>query len=127
MDTAIEQLDGIACHRPFGIGPAKVLSCADAVAKALKWYRQFKKADETYDFPKAVALISENPELKWWEVGEEQKSASLDAFLFPDEAGKSKGQQSLGNGYGACRVCGGQVVEQEGCRKCMACGAGDCF
>jgi ribonucleoside-diphosphate reductase alpha chain len=126
VDTAIEQLDGIACHRPFGIGPAKILSCADAVAKALKWYRQFKKADETYDFPRAVALISENPELKWWEIGEEQKSTSLDMFL-SDSKLTAHSSKPIANSYGACRVCGGPVIEQEGCRKCSLCGSGDCF
>jgi len=32
----IEHLKGIRCHVPYGIGPNAVLSCADAVAKALE-------------------------------------------------------------------------------------------
>ena len=31
-----KQLAGITCHAPFGFGPEKVLSCADAIARALK-------------------------------------------------------------------------------------------
>ena len=32
----IKQLQGISCHSPSGFGDAKVLSCADAVAKAIQ-------------------------------------------------------------------------------------------
>jgi ribonucleoside-diphosphate reductase alpha chain len=31
----IKQLQGISCHSPSGFGENKVLSCADAVAKAI--------------------------------------------------------------------------------------------
>ena len=31
-----KQLAGITCHAPFGFGPEKVLSCADAIARALR-------------------------------------------------------------------------------------------
>ncbi|MDI6743733.1 MAG: TSCPD domain-containing protein, partial [Smithella sp.] len=32
----IKQLQGISCHSPSGFGENKILSCADAVAKAIK-------------------------------------------------------------------------------------------
>ncbi len=35
-EDAVKQLIGISCHKPFGYGPNKVLSCADAIAKAIK-------------------------------------------------------------------------------------------
>ena len=31
-----KQLAGITCHAPFGFGPDKVLSCADAIARAMQ-------------------------------------------------------------------------------------------
>jgi len=31
-----KQLAGITCHAPFGFGPDKILSCADAIARALR-------------------------------------------------------------------------------------------
>jgi ribonucleoside-diphosphate reductase alpha chain len=31
-----KQLGGITCHAPFGFGPDKVLSCADAIARAVR-------------------------------------------------------------------------------------------
>lgn len=36
--TIIKQLIGISCHKPTGFGSNKILSCSDAIAKALKWY-----------------------------------------------------------------------------------------
>jgi len=36
--TIIKQLIGISCHKPAGFGPKKILSCSDAIAKALKSY-----------------------------------------------------------------------------------------
>ena len=34
----VKQLQGISCHSPAGFGENKVLSCADAVAKAITWH-----------------------------------------------------------------------------------------
>ncbi|MCD4654894.1 TSCPD domain-containing protein, partial [bacterium] len=36
--TIIKQLIGISCHKPSGFGSNKILSCSDAIAKALKSY-----------------------------------------------------------------------------------------
>jgi len=35
-EEVIQQLQGISCHLPSGIGPNKITSCADAVAHALR-------------------------------------------------------------------------------------------
>jgi ribonucleoside-diphosphate reductase alpha chain len=40
-----KQLAGITCHAPFGFGPDKVLSCADAIARAVR----LELADEGRD------------------------------------------------------------------------------
>lgn len=36
--TIVKQLIGISCHKPAGFGNNKILSCSDAIAKAMKWY-----------------------------------------------------------------------------------------
>jgi ribonucleoside-diphosphate reductase alpha chain len=41
-DKIIRQLLSIGCHRAAGMGPKKVLSCSDAIAKALKRYMEEK-------------------------------------------------------------------------------------
>jgi ribonucleoside-diphosphate reductase alpha chain len=40
IDNIIKHLVGTSCSAPVGFGPGKVLSCADAVAKALRWFTQ---------------------------------------------------------------------------------------
>jgi len=45
-ESIIKQLIGISCHRPFGFGDNTILSCSDAIAKALKKYIELKNGIE---------------------------------------------------------------------------------
>ncbi len=45
-DPVIKQLIGISCHKPFGFGENRILSCADAIAKAIKLHVYGKLSDE---------------------------------------------------------------------------------
>lgn len=36
LSSVIKHLVGISCHAPAGFGPNRVLSCSDAIAKALQ-------------------------------------------------------------------------------------------
>ncbi len=45
-DPVIKQLIGISCHKPFGFGENRILSCADAIAKAIKMHVYGKLAEE---------------------------------------------------------------------------------
>lgn len=45
--SIIKQLIGISCHKPSGYGTKKILSCSDAIAKALKWYLALEKNQKT--------------------------------------------------------------------------------
>ena len=45
-DPVIKQLIGISCHKPFGFGENRILSCADAIAKAIKLHVYGKLTDE---------------------------------------------------------------------------------
>ena len=53
IDKIIKHLVGTSCSAPAGFGPNRVLSCADAVAKALKWFTQ-------QNTPPVVAQEEEN-------------------------------------------------------------------
>jgi ribonucleoside-diphosphate reductase alpha chain len=35
VGEVVDQLRGVSCHQPNGLGPSKILSCADGVAKVL--------------------------------------------------------------------------------------------
>ncbi len=45
--SIIKHLIGISCHKPSGYGPNKVYSCSDAIAKALRWYIENQKKDNS--------------------------------------------------------------------------------
>jgi ribonucleoside-diphosphate reductase alpha chain len=48
----VRQLRGISCHSPAGLGPSKILSCSDAIGRALSHY--IGSADEPHGEPIAV-------------------------------------------------------------------------
>ncbi len=45
----IRQLLGISCHRPYGLGEHKILSCADAVASAIEEHLHQRGLEERMD------------------------------------------------------------------------------
>jgi len=96
----IKQLKGISCHLPsWGGNGGKILSCADAVSKAIEWYLENFEAMFP-GFPKPVA-----------------EAAAKKSSLPP-------GEEEIARG--ACPDCGSQVERQEGCLKCRSCGFSEC-
>ncbi len=100
----VKQLKGISCHLPSwgGNGGGKILSCADAVSKAIEWYLENFEAMFP-GFPKPVAETT-RPEVK--------------------KASHPAGEEEIARG--ACPDCGSQVERQEGCLKCRSCGFSEC-
>ncbi|NJD63606.1 MAG: vitamin B12-dependent ribonucleotide reductase [Deltaproteobacteria bacterium] len=104
-DQIIKQLKGISCHLPaWGGNGGKILSCADAVSKAIEWYME--NVDTMFaGIPGAGAgpvLAAPSPAVR----------ASL-----PEDREIARG---------ACPDCGSQVEMQEGCLKCRSCGFSEC-
>ncbi len=99
----VKQLKGISCHLPsWGGNGGKILSCADAVSKAIEWY--LDNFESMFPgFPKPVAEAARPA----------AKKASLPA-----------GEEEIARG--ACPDCGSQVERQEGCLKCRSCGFSEC-
>jgi len=96
----VKQLKGISCDRSWGLGKNKVLSCADAVAKAIEMYQMEKKIPSPLSEPsvKKISLESE-------------KEIARD----------------LGRWIGACPQCGSSAIEYEGgCFVCKSCGYTEC-
>ena len=100
----VKQLKGISCHLPSwgGNGGGKILSCADAVSKAIEWYLENFEAMFP-GFPKPAAEAARP----------ETKKASHPAW-----------EEEIARG--ACPDCGSQVERQEGCLKCRSCGFSEC-
>jgi len=100
-DQIIKQLKGISCHLPtWGGNGGKILSCADAVSKAIEWYMEnVNKMFAGLPGPR------ENPGA---------------AAAGPPRAVDREIAR------GACPDCGSQVEMQEGCLKCRSCGFSEC-
>lgn len=99
LQEVVRQLTGIGGGRSLGLGPNRVRSLPDGLAQALADYL----------------------------AGEHKKETAEDAS--PDEQSSSTGpvpgQMSLP--VDLCPECGqAAVVNEEGCRKCYACGYSEC-
>ncbi|MCD6574269.1 vitamin B12-dependent ribonucleotide reductase [Candidatus Aerophobetes bacterium] len=98
----VKQLKGISCDRPWGLGKNKILSCADAVGKAIEMYMEEK------DKGIPVGLSEE-------EVKKIKPKRARIAISKP------------GRKIGACPECGSSTIEYEGgCFVCKSCGYSEC-
>ena len=104
-EDVIRQLKGISCHTPVWHREGKILSCADAIGKAIDWHLQGKKdlLPVTYA-ERGVPPAETNVMTK----ASPSRSDSGSVFL-----------------RGACPECGGPLFFEEGCAKCV-CGYSDC-
>jgi ribonucleoside-diphosphate reductase alpha chain len=103
-EDIVRQLKGISCHTPVWYREGKILSCSDAVAKAIEWHLQEKEKRPKTEAEMRIPIPKHPPK--------EERSYS---------------QQSLGLIFqrGACPECGGPLIFEEGCAKCF-CGYSDC-
>jgi ribonucleoside-diphosphate reductase alpha chain len=103
-EDIIRQLKGISCHTPVWYREGKILSCSDAVAKAIEWHLQERGRN-----------VKTEPMIK------------ISTPKRPPKEEKGFSQRSLGLIFqrGACPECGGPLIFEEGCVKCF-CGYSDC-
>jgi ribonucleoside-diphosphate reductase alpha chain len=102
----VTQMRGISCHVPAGYGKEKILSCSDAVARAMDWYVNYKRQ-----------LTVNSEQLNVINKGEFMTHSSqitAHSSHFTDILQR-----------GACPDCGAQMQYEEGCAKC-SCGYSDC-
>ena len=103
-EDIIRQLKGISCHTPVWYREGKILSCADAVAKAIEWHLDEKPKTPRPEAEAVGMIRALLPEKK----GPNSRETSIPIFL-----------------RGACPECGGPLIFEEGCVKCL-CGYSDC-
>ena len=99
-ETVIKQLKGITCHMKYGFGANKVLSCPDAVGKAI---------EQALANPIDIRLPK-------------KKVMTVDKLLEKVE----KRSEALGFRNGACPECGAPISFVEGCDVCYSCGYSHC-
>jgi ribonucleoside-diphosphate reductase alpha chain len=113
-EDVIRQLKGISCHMPVWYQDGKVLSCSDAIAKAIAGHLDGKKKVKD-----GVEVKSPRNDLSFPNNAKEESSLLM-----------SVQQTSLNESFpvflrGACPECGGSLLFEEGCVKCL-CGYSDC-
>jgi len=117
-EDIVRQLKGISCHTPVWYQEGKILSCADAVAKALEWHLQEKRVSPKVTSPLEGKASSSHLE--------EQIRVLLSNGSLSDSQGPMGRNTSVPIFLrGACPECGGPLLYEEGCVKCL-CGYSDC-
>jgi ribonucleoside-diphosphate reductase alpha chain len=109
LKEIVKQLSGIGGGRSLGFGPNRVRSLPDGVAQTLAEY-----LEDSEEYQEAVAN-GNNPygryPIRPSDIPEKSSSAVQPAFQIGD----------------LCPECGqAAVVNEEGCRKCYACGYSEC-
>lgn len=102
--TIIKQLKGISCQMNSWANGDRILSCADAVGKALEWYLN----THTEILPIRDEKIHDG--VPGEGAGKQEQLSAFEFALI----------------RGACPDCGSQVEMQEGCLKCRSCGYTEC-
>ena len=103
-EIVIRQLKGISCHMPVWHQQGKILSCADAIGKAVEWHLQIKTSKREVTHEKEG-----NP-------GDGSQPLLMSLSTKPAFSVSQRG---------ACPECGSPLLFEEGCVKCY-CGYSDC-
>jgi len=114
VESIIKQLIGIRCPSPAWQNGSTVLSCSDAIARALREYVEGKTRQklETKEIAKHSAssiFQDSNPAERW----------TIDDDLF-------RTYRTASEQMGACPECGGAVEHEGGCIVCRSCGFSRC-
>jgi ribonucleoside-diphosphate reductase alpha chain len=109
-EDVVRQLKGISCHMPVWYQEGKILSCADAIAKAIEWHLQDKEKVEVEGSTSVQAL--------------QTSTKAEDGLILPVKQASMNASVQLFL-RGACPECGGPLLFEEGCIKCL-CGYSDC-
>jgi len=117
VEEVVDQLRGISCHQPNGLGPSKILSCADGVAKVLTEWVEDKD-------PKGQDAVVEKVTQSQKLQREEEKK--VEEVVVPKAVTELQ-KRGWVPSQGACPDCGGpNLIHEEGCIKCRDCGWTEC-
>ena len=104
-EDVVRQLKGISCHMPVWYQEGRILSCADAIGKAIEWH-----------------LTGTGKERSMADPPLNQRGNPLP---FTGQTGRNEKESTATQMRGACPECGGSLIFEEGCVKCL-CGYSDC-
>ncbi len=128
-DVIVKQLKGIRCHIPHGFGDQEMLSCADAIGKALEYYLHSRQLPLPYTYSQAPGVGLSIKEASSGQFSPPPLSAHFHdgGKLQEAHATKVHSPGSKNNFKGACPECGSSALHfEEGCFTCRSCGYSDC-
>ena len=125
-DIIVKQLKGIRCHIPHGLGEQEILSCADAIGKALEYYLHAPQLPLPYTYPNSPAMAPRETLAGYRATG--SGSGTRGEALKADLHQAKPGPKNTKNNFkGACPECGSSALQfEEGCFTCRSCGYSDC-
>ena len=113
-DAIIRQLSGVRCPSPVWKDGEMVLSCADAIARALGSYlEEYNQRTKNKQEPKNVVQLSEK---------RAQAKSQAEKSDNPPDPSPTKDSNSMLT----CPDCGSSVQHSEGCMMCRECGYSKC-
>jgi len=112
-EEIIKQLKGISCHQPAWHNGGRILSCSDAIAKAIERYRVIQKSDGNGDNKHTIS------DKYYQSFGESNGS-----ILHPSDSSTTSPSKAIP--FGSCPECGGAVEHEGGCAVCRSCGFTKC-
>ena len=115
----VKQLIGIRCDKPYGVGPARVLSCSDAISKIFNEAFMTQVSEKRYP--------DQAPEGASGFPGEEMAPPSIGGGSQTAQAAVLSGVQQIRKVSFPCPDCGLELVFSEGCEKCYHCNYSRCY
>ena len=128
-DVIVKQLKGIRCHIPHGFGEQEMLSCADAIGKALEYYLHSRQLPLPYTYSQTPGVGLSIKEASSGQSSPPPPSAAFHNGGKPQggHSPKAHSPRSKNNFKGACPECGSSALHfEEGCFTCRSCGYSDC-
>ncbi len=106
-EEIIKQLKGISCHQPAWHNGGRILSCSDAIAKAIERYRAIQRSDGN-----------------GYNNTSNSKSIGKTNNLYFSDSPTTSPSKAIP--FGSCPECGGAVEHEGGCAVCRSCGFTKC-
>ncbi|MEJ5299564.1 MAG: vitamin B12-dependent ribonucleotide reductase [Thermodesulforhabdaceae bacterium] len=122
VESIIKQLMGIRCPSPAWQNGSSVLSCSDAIARALREYVEGKTRQKIAGIQEASSKIGclSHTTVSDSNMLLDENSISLLTYEIISK-GRCPSEQ-----MGACPECGGAVEHEGGCIVCRSCGFSRC-
>jgi len=124
VDDIIRQLSGVRCPSPVWKDGEMILSCADALARALKKYQEMMNARRA-EQEKLRQRQAES------EADEQARNGKPEPRAEPERGDETALVQAASSASRprvmlSCPDCGGTIEHSEGCMLCRSCGYSKC-